>query len=293
MCLIGLIVRYHSVTDDSCSENLYKRARALRRKQSSGNIAPPIHSPTRSGEQQWTHHYSVHMSPNASLYEDLLPQTSLLSTRNTLCQSVRDDELKGGSHSIQDLSHTNLPYSPNTSGCSLDNSRLTSDLPRPSPRSLASKVKGIVSSYLFKPSQRPPPNALEREEGPRLPVPPPEVFLKPRPPIITPTPKPAPKPPHPKDLVQLHHVASTQTSSAYGSSQSNPVPTDSAHSFFSRERRDSGASVKDLVKTFENMEKLYATECESDKALQLRRKTSIQSGRNVRLLPKPDGIWRP
>lgn len=247
------------------------------------------------GDSRWTpsQHYSVHMSPNMSLYEDLLPQSSFLPTRETSRRTVRYNELRDKALSVHNDTSTTRPRSPDLSNQSVNTSRITPFLLGPTPRTLAGKVKDLISSYLPKSPNRRPPKADDGSKARGLPAPPPELFRKPRPPIATPVPKLAPRPPHPKDLVQLHRVHSTLESTLpRSSSHGRPGSSAGTNTTFSRDRRDSGASVKDLVKTFESFEKLQAAECESMKALELRKKKSVQNWNDARA-PKSKTVWKP
>lgn len=180
-------------------------------------------------------------------------------------------------------------------------------MPGRAAHSLASKVKGLLFSYLprspktvsNKQKQKPTPAA----NGPVLPVPPPEVFKKPRLPIMTPAPKRSAKPAAPKSLVQLNPVPPKPSmiprpAQAQRWIQLNPVPSRpsssaSVNTNTLRERRDSGASVKDLVKTFEVMEKMQTAERESQKQLELKRNRSIRQWNEARTTKFSKPTWRP
>jgi hypothetical protein len=97
-----------------------------------------------------------------------------------------------------------------------------------------------------------------------LPLPPPELFEKERDPIVTPAPKVPPKPAHPKDQVELHTVPPkpsmipkpktqpkrlVELRPAPQKPESVPVTKNLAS-----DRRQSGGSVKDLVKGFETLD---------------------------------------
>ncbi|KAF7794036.1 hypothetical protein EIP86_005164 [Pleurotus ostreatoroseus] len=230
--------------------------------------------------------------------------------------TVIEADHNGSANSSTSSSVPEEPSTPSNSSQDFEEanrSHITPLLPGPPSLSFAGKMKDLVFSYLPRFSrgsteQAPLPQEPEPPKG--LPVPPPEVFQKPRPPIKTPLPKVAPKPPHPKDLVRLHPPASkpsmiprpTQTQSQgqnlrrlvelhsvppKASTSTGTHPVD-----IPRSRRDSTASVKDLVKSFESMEKLQAAERESFRHLDLKRKRSIQEWTKAKAgNPKPS--WRP
>ncbi|KAI0684502.1 hypothetical protein BC835DRAFT_1389765 [Cytidiella melzeri] len=285
-------------------ENLLKRVRALRRKQNSGNIAPPTHSPSASHHWTPSQNYSVLMSPNVSLCEDLLPLPRLTSrygvSTTTPAKHVRNSEL--GAEVLAAPSSTKV--SDGFVGLP-DPRRVQPLLPGPSSFSLAGKVKGLIFSYLPKTSKPPPvPLAVPKlDKGLGLPPPPPELFRKPRQPITTPAPKPAIKPPHPRDLVQLQHVSQQRPSMlprlvqkpqqwTEPNSAHFQLPSISTSTDLIRHRRDSGASVKDLVKSFESMEQLQTMKRESEEAMELKRKKNIHDWNNARAV-KDKPVWRP
>ncbi|EMD31960.1 hypothetical protein CERSUDRAFT_99938 [Gelatoporia subvermispora B] len=166
----------------------------------------------------------------------------------------------------------------------------------PENRSIAGRMKGFFSSYIptLSRSNRaktmPPPSQLG------LPIPPPEIFKQPRAPVVTPASKPPPKSVPPKNLVQLHTVPQTKpappprkteqphrlidlrSAPAASAPSATPVP---------RDRRASGSSVKDLVKTFEDIRRQSL-----DANQGLRRARSVAestSGSSMRQKP----AWRP
>jgi len=97
-----------------------------------------------------------------------------------------------------------------------------------------------------------------------LPLPPPELFEKERDPIVTPAPKVPPKPTHPKDQVELHTVPPKPSMIPKPKMQPKrlvelrpapqiPEPVPVAKSVVN-DRRQSGGSVKDLVRGFETLD---------------------------------------
>jgi len=94
-----------------------------------------------------------------------------------------------------------------------------------------------------------------------LPLPPQELFEKERGSIVTPAPKLPPKPIHPKDQVELHTIppklsmipkpkVQPQRFVDLRPAPPKPEPAKS----LPKERRESGGSVKDLVKGFETLD---------------------------------------
>ncbi|TFY63202.1 hypothetical protein EVG20_g6416, partial [Dentipellis fragilis] len=108
---------------------------------------------------------------------------------------------------------------------------------------------------------------------PGLPLPPPEILEKPRGPIATPPAKPAPKTAHPKELVNLQHAplppsrlprpAKRPPRRLVDLRPVSPVPEPSQPVRIPDGRRDSGGSVKDLVRSFEGMDKSMSEELDS------------------------------
>ncbi|KZT68946.1 hypothetical protein DAEQUDRAFT_727378 [Daedalea quercina L-15889] len=127
------------------------------------------------------------------------------------------------------------------------------------------RVKGFFYSYLPVASgskthtvKKPQPTQ------PGLPVPPPETFAKPRPPIHTPASKPIPKPVPPKDTIQLNSVLPPKPSRIPRSKEPprrlvelHPLPPPPSENLLRvnppGNRRSSGGSVKDLILTFEGL----------------------------------------
>lgn len=325
------------------SDHLLKRARALRRKQETGKLAPPLYTPSLLPRDGWTpsQQYDSLMSPASSAfgglsasrppvlpsisrpansrsqepvqYAQLLEEaTSLANTsvesstsaaKETSMRSLTQPEPVEADQSAEANTSANSsssaagePSTPSNTSQDFEEanrSHITPLLPGPSSLSFASRMKDMVFSYLprLSRSNSKRGSAPQETEPPKgLPVPPPEVFKKPRPPIKTPAPKIQPKLPHPKDLVRLHPPAPkssmiprpTQTQNPRRFVQLHSVPSVASTSSgtrpidIARGRRDSTTSVKDLVMSFESMDKLQAAERESFKQLDLKRKRSIQ-----------------
>lgn len=165
----------------------------------------------------------------------------------------------------------------------------TSSADIPPSQSITSRMKGFFFSYLPRASKaRAQPKTAPKPAHPGLPIPPPEVFQKPRGPIATPVSKPPNKPTHPKDLVQLQHAPPPKPSRIPRPAQQPPrrlvelhhVPPPEPSEGRPRsalsmlDRRSSSGSVKDLVKGFESLEKQQAKE-KVDEATRLKRARSV------------------
>lgn len=134
---------------------------------------------------------------------------------------------------------------------------------QPSP-GISKRVKGFFFSYLPTLSKSMPPQKSEksRSKQPGLPLPPPEVLGKARGPISTPIRPPLPKPIHPKEQVHLQHAPSPKKSTLSRPSKPqrlvelHPTPplSPTVPIPIQRNRRSSGGSVKDLVRSFEDMD---------------------------------------
>ncbi|RDX46692.1 hypothetical protein OH76DRAFT_1406776 [Lentinus brumalis] len=152
-------------------------------------------------------------------------------------------------------------------------------------RSIATRMKGFFWSYLPRATK---PAGLKKPAGPAhpgLPIPPPELFQKPRS-VSTPASKPIAKPVPPKDLVHLHHAPPPKPSMIPRPVQQKPKrlvelhpappPESRPRSSLSTvsDRRSSSGSVRDLVKTFESLEKQQERE-RIEEAARLRRVKSV------------------
>ena len=213
------------------------------------------------------------MSPNSSFFGDLLPlsrATARQAEKHSTATNVSDD-----------FSRT------------VDTRAAEPILSGLSPFSLAGRVKGLISSYLPKASKPSTSSRLPQPIKPiGLPQPPPEIFDNPRPAIITPVPKPSVKPPNPRDLVQLNPILQPGTSSKLPRLVPSK-PSSSSKIYFesSRERRVSGVSVKDLIKSFESIENLQDAGHKSAQERNLKRSKSVQE-QNRTKDPKSKPGWR-
>lgn len=272
------------------SNELLKRARALQRKQRSGNHAAP--TPSRQSSV-----FSI--DTNFGRYLSPAPRLPSISSDATACHrgsidrsslspspSARYDKLIDEAVAVMNGEIADTPTRPPM--------KVPVDVGSPS---IASRMKGFIFSYLpklSKPKAVPQPSVLEKG----LPVPPPEVFNKPRPAVMTPAPKPKERSAHPKDLVSLapapkpsmiprptkHHRRLVDLNHVTPPAPKvKPKPTVG--------RRDSGASVKDLVQSFEDISKQdISIERESSSRLSHRR-VEDWAGPNIKSMQK--AIWKP
>ncbi len=145
--------------------------------------------------------------------------------------------------------------------------------------SVGSRVKGLLFSYLPTLKKKTPAQKRHEPARPGLPLPPPELLEKPRGPIITPQPRPAPRLTHPKELVDLQHASPPTRIPMLPQLPKrlvdlrpvSPPPVASAPIKIPEGRRSSGGSVKDLVNSFEEIDRSREIEAH---ALELRRKKS-------------------
>jgi hypothetical protein len=172
---------------------------------------------------------------------------------------------------------------------------------------LGKRVKGFFWSYLSNLKEAPPPPKPKAPDQPALPLPPREAYSKARPEKLTPARPPPERAPHPKELVDLHPAPAPAPAGSTRRDprrlvdlrpvasplQAPPAPID-----IPRARRSSGASVKDLVRSFEAMEDFHALlQDEASRTVSLRRMRS-QSGDSLKskgtaaeTRAKP--VWKP
>ncbi|KAF5349204.1 hypothetical protein D9756_009318 [Leucocoprinus leucothites] len=176
--------------------------------------------------------------------------------------------------------------------------------PESEPATIGKRVKGIIFSYL--PTLRKTPstsNATSTHDTnskprklrsrpstrPGLPLPPQEVLSKPRGPVVTPARAPLPKPVHPKELVNLQQAPPIQPPASKIPRVVHPRQLVELHHVTPkvmkgeegrlekqrRQRRSSGASVKDLIKGFEQMKEMEGKESNDEKRKEVRRMKSV------------------
>ena len=137
-----------------------------------------------------------------------------------------------------------------------------------------------------------------------LPLPPPELFEKERGTIVTPAAKLPPKPPHPKDQVELHNVPPKPSMIPKPRMQPRrlvdlrpapPIPEpEPLKRSLTNDRRQSGGSVKDLVKSFETLDESVSSLKSSTGSMQSVnewRAESLGTGSKGKRGSKPQ--WKP
>lgn len=249
-------------------ENLLSRARALQKKQRSGNVAPP--TPTLRG-----------VTPLTSL--EHVPDFTPLPRRSWPKPKLPTPFASTPFDGINDKSKLHAPLLAPRYGHLLEEAIAVGSetressvlIPPPTtkktppsdnmtaqPRTTVGKrVKGFFFSYLPTLSKTSQPLKVKPSQ-PGLPLPSLETVVKPRGPVATPARPPIPKPPHPKELVQLNPAPAPQPSMIPRPSKPqrlvelHPVtpPQPAPPVDIPRPRRSSGASVKDLVRSFEDLE---------------------------------------
>ena len=156
------------------------------------------------------------------------------------------------------------------SGNEADSSADLSQPSEPQSSTVGKRVKGFFMSYLPTLSSKavhPPSQKSTISRKPGLPLPPPNILDKVRGPVTTPARHPLPKPVPPKELVQLHPAPPVLPSVLPRPAKPQrlvelhhlPPPPEKpivASNTSLRPRRSSGASVKDLVKGFEDIDRL-------------------------------------
>ena len=286
-------------------ENILKRAKALQKKQRVGQGAPPtptlrfssvsstptvpdftpVHPARRQGVSSTqprlatlaflaqttprlpasflAPHYS-HLSEEAkTLSKQVSPEPGTLGEPPTL-PTPTDDGLVPGMESPMKRDQTvqEVPLTP----------------------SVDSWVKVFLFSYL--PTLKKTPVRKNHEPArPSLPLPPPELLEKPRGPIIMPQPKPLPCSTHPKELVHLQHAPPpTRLPTLLRMPKQlvdlrpvSPLTVASAPIEIPDGWRSSGGSVKDLVNSFEEMDRSREIEAH---ALELRRQKNARLAAN-------------
>jgi hypothetical protein len=278
--------------------------RALQKKQRSGNLAPPT---PRSDTPSSLSRRSVEVPDFTPLPQRLPPRT-----RPTLPIPVRDAPFKDLASSVpasllaprySHLLEEAAIVCQERSGSSSQDSSPDAAIPaehQAQPASIGNRVKGFLFSYLPTRTKRPPPpnSKLGR---PGLPLPPPEILGKPRGPIVTPVRPPAPKPTHPKELVHLQAAPQPKVSMIPRIAKPQrlvnlhhihlPESNDCVSISRCRNRRSSGESVKDLIRSFEELEGSSSKGREDLNMCDLQRARSVEDWRHWEKSKKP--IWRP
>lgn len=167
-----------------------------------------------------------------------------------------------------------IAISKSTGGEPSGSSGITVKGPPDSP-SLFRRLTSPLFSYLPLLSKGTPEEQSKERDKSGLPLPPPELFEQERCPIVTPAPKVPPKPTHPKDQVELHAVPPKPSVIPKPKMQPRrlvdlrpaPPKPESAKSLL-KDRRGSGGSVKDLVKSFETLDESLSSLNSSTRSVQ-------------------------
>jgi hypothetical protein len=284
------------------SDSLYGRVRALQKKQRSGNVAPPTPRTSTLSRR------SVEVPDFTPL-----PRRPSPRTRPTLPIPVEDAPFKDlasnvpasllaprYSHLLEEAATVCEERSGSSSQDSSDAAiRGEHQASCRQPASIGNRVKGFLFSYLPTRTKRPSP-LNSKPCRPRLPLPPPEILGKPRGPIVTPIRPPAPKPTHPKELVHLQAAPPPKVSMIPRIAKPQrlvnlhhipfPESNDGVSISRNRNRRSSGGSVKDLIRSFE-LEDSSSKGREDLNMCDLQRARSIEDWRHWEKSKKP--IWRP
>ncbi|CDO73904.1 hypothetical protein BN946_scf185016.g61 [Trametes cinnabarina] len=300
-------------------EDLLRRTQALQKKQRSGKIAPPTPSgrfaslalsevpdftplPSRQSSVQpgllrrestmsvQSTKPSVPASLLAPRYSHLLEEAVAISKGEGHLHSSSSKPVEYRSASVPapapEQHERRTENEGDTTMTDAAQPQATSEPPEATPsRSITSRMKGFFFSYLPTASKKSQPKKPTAPAHPGLPIPPPEVFQKPRPPISTPVSKPASKPVPPKELVQLHHAPPPKPSMIPRLSQKPkrlvdlhpappPEPRPRSSTGFVSERRSSSGSVKDLVRSWESLKEKEEREVREEMT-RLRRVKSV------------------
>ncbi|KAI9444205.1 hypothetical protein H4582DRAFT_2190730 [Lactarius indigo] len=258
--------------------DLLKRAKALQRKQRAGEGAPPTPtlrvssvSSSTSTVPDFTPIHPARRQGIDSTFPRLAAPAFLGQTTPRLPASLMAPRY---SHLLEEAKSLSKQDGARSSPPEVE----LTQVEVPSTPSVGSRMKGFLFSYL--PTLKKAATQKSREPArPGLPLPPPEMVDKARGPVITPQPKPVPRPAHPKELVHLQHAPLPSRIPTLSQAPKrlvelrpvSPPPATSAPIQIPDGRRSSSGSVKDLVHSFEEMERSREIE---ERALQLRRQKS-------------------
>lgn len=170
----------------------------------------------------------------------------------------------------------------------------------PDTPSLLRRLASPLFSYLPLLSKSAPEEPSKGDDRSGLPLPPPELFEKERGPVTTPAPKPPQRSIAPKDQVELHTVPPKPSMIPKPKAQpkrlvdlrpapQKPEPEPVTRSL-AKDRRESGGSVKDLVKSFETLDESVSSLKSSTRSIQ-----SVNDWRteSLRAGPKGEGSGKP
>ncbi|KAI0777505.1 hypothetical protein BD413DRAFT_661353 [Trametes elegans] len=287
-------------------EDLLRRTKALQKKQRSGKVAPPTPSsrfgsmalsevpdftplPSRQSSSQpglmrtesTTSAQSTKPPVPASLlaprYAHLLDEAIAISKgESNLHSPSQPVEYRSASMPAPETCNTPVHTEANQTVEVLAQTPVKAasnpapDLPTPS-RSIASRMKGFFFSYLPTATKKTEPRKSAAPAHPGLPIPPPKSSRSPSVP--------------PKELVQLNHAPPPKPSRIPRLTQKPkrlvelhpappPEPRPRSSTGFVSDRRSSNGSVKDLVRSFETLEKQQERE-RLEEGARLRRARSV------------------
>lgn len=271
-----------------------KRARALQKKQRAGQGAPPTPTLRFSSVSStptvpdFTPVHPARRQEFSSTLPRLAAPEFLAETTSRLPASLMAPRYSHLLEEAKSLSKQDSPE-PGTPGepapapddefVNGTTSHPTPDQSVPPTPSMGSRMKGLFFSYLPTLKKKTPVQKTRQPARPGLPLPPPELLERPRGPVITPQPRLVPRPTHPKDLVHLQHAPAPSRipippqipKRLVDLRPISPSPVASAAMTIPEDRRSSGGSVKDLVSSFEEMERSREIEA---RALEVRRQKS-------------------
>ncbi|KAH9174755.1 hypothetical protein EDB89DRAFT_1950224 [Lactarius sanguifluus] len=256
--------------------DLLKRAKALQRKQRAGDGAPPTptlrvssvssstptvpdFTPIHPGRRQGVDSRLPRLAAPAFLGQTTprLPASLMAPRYSHLLEEAKSLSKQDDAQSYSLEEQVEVPPTP----------------------SVGSRMKGFLFSYLPTLKKKTPAQRSREPARPGLPLPPPEMMDKARGPVITPQPKTMPRPAHPKELVHLQHAPLPSRIPTLSQVPKrlvelrpvSPPPAASLPIQIPDGRRSSSGSVKELVSSFEEMERSREIE---ERALQLRRQKS-------------------
>jgi hypothetical protein len=274
-----------------------KRAKALQKKQRAGQGAPPTPSlrfSSVSSTPTVPDFTPVHPARRFGVESNLprlaapafetprVPPSLMAPRYSHLLEEARSlTEQEQEPSAPHELSTPSTPASEDEFGTGTTSPTspdyLVQEVP-PTP-SMGSRMKGFFFSYLPTLKKKTPAQKMREPARPGLPLPPLEVLEKPRGPVITPQPRPLPRPAHPKDVVHLQHAPPPTRIPTLPRVPKRLVdlrpisqpPVASAPITIPEGRRSSGGSVKELVSSFEEMDRSREIEAH---ALEIRRQKS-------------------
>jgi len=203
----------------------------------------------------------------APRYSHLLEEAVAISRQET--EATTDSEVGDGTSDQERGAEMDVPSSDGDVPAIVNE---VGHLPPP-PATIGKRVKGFLTSYLPLLAKAAPPNSGKASHHPRqvgLPLPPPDVLGKHRGPVVTPVRPPLPKPKHPKELVNLNPapqpppktsmIPRAKKPQRLVELQPLPPVSPSKPIEVPRPRRSSSGSVKDLIRSFEDLEGAKKTE---------------------------------